>query len=279
MNKPIRLWYQSATRADAWGPYYKSLRRIVDEVKDAGTEIEIHGITGLGGLGKQMRYLDYLETGEILENVARAQREGFDAFLIGHFSDSGIREARELVDMPVLGLCESAIHIACIMGANFSLVAVNEKGAQRNIEKIEGYGLRDRLVAINRMQMNRTLDLNRGFTDRRARDRIVQQFLEAANANVEAGAEVVISSGGVVMALLAEAGVYQADRGTPILNGIVALVKMAEMSVKLNRIMGGTFVSKRLAYAPPGLDQINEIRKYYGAGVYPGIKGRPPRSK
>ncbi|MBI2293479.1 MAG: hypothetical protein HYU73_24755, partial [Betaproteobacteria bacterium] len=44
-------------------------------------------------------------------------------------------------------------------------------------------------------------------------------------------------------------------------------------AVKLDRIMGGKFTSKRLAYAPPGRDQIDEIRKYYG-DVYPTVKGK-----
>ena len=47
---------------------------------------------------------------------------------------------------------------------------------------------------------------------------------------------------------------------------------MGEMAVKLNRIMGGTFTSKRLQYAPPGPDQIAEIREYYGAHIYPTVK-------
>jgi hypothetical protein len=81
----------------------------------------------------------------------------------------------------------------------------------------------------------------------------------------------VIAAGGVVMALLAHAGVHQAGRGTPILNGITALAKMGEMAVKLDRITGGKFPSKRLSYAPPRADQIREIRKYYG-DVYPTVK-------
>jgi len=40
------------------------------------------------------------------------------------------------------------------------------------------------------------------------------------------------------------------------------LDKAGEMAGKLDRIMGGTFTSKRLQYAPPGPDQIAEIREY-----------------
>ena len=57
----------------------------------------------------------------MLKNVHRAVREGYDAFLIGNIADPGLREAREIADIPVLGLCESAMHVACMMGASFSL--------------------------------------------------------------------------------------------------------------------------------------------------------------
>ena len=97
------------------------------------------------------------------------------------------------------------------------------------------------------------------------------QFERAAKANAEAGAEVVIAAGGVVMALLAHAGIHEAA-GMPILNGITNLVKLGEMAVKTNRLMGGRFTSKRCTYAPPPPDQIAEFRKHYGADIYPTVK-------
>jgi allantoin racemase len=276
----MKLWYQSMSRQKAWGSYNEVLRRILNQIKDPDTEIEVHGITKIGGLADQFRYLEYLETGEVMENVQTAMRNGFDAFLIGNIGDPGIRECREIANIPVLGLCETSLHLACMMGANFSLVTINEKFTPRIVENVTRYQLDKRLAAVNRMKIDRINDLDAGFTDKQARDRIVKQFLKAADANVEQGAEVVIAAGGVVMALLADAGVHEASKGTPILNGIVALVKAGEMAVKLDRIMGGRFTSKRLQYAPPGTDQIDEIRKYYG-DVYPtvGGKGRKPAVK
>lgn len=267
----MKLWYQSMSREKAWGSYSKVLRKILDEIKDSGTEIEVHGITKIGGLADQYRYLEYLETGEVMQNVQTAVKRGFDAFLIGNIADPGIRECREIANIPVLGLCETSLHLACMMGANFSLVTINEKFTPRIVENVTRYGLERRLAAVSRMKIDRIADVDAGFTDQKARKRIIKQFLKAADANVERGAEVVIAAGGVVMALLAASGVCVASRGTPILNGVTALVKMGEMAAKLNRIMGGTFTSKRLQYAPPPSDQIDEIRKYYG-NVYPTVK-------
>ena len=269
----MKLWYQSMSRQKAWGHYNVALRRILDRVKDPDTEIEVHGITKRGGLADQFHYLDYLESGEVMENVQIATKRGFDAFLIGNIGDPGIHACREITTMPVLGLCETALHTACMMGQNFSLVTINEKFTPRIIDNVHRYKLERRLSAVNRMKIDRINDLDEGFTNAAARKRIFDQFMKAANANVEQGAEVIIAAGGVVMALLAEFGVHQAAKNTPILNGIVSLVKMGEAAVKMNRIMGGTFLSKRLYYAPPGTDQIDEIRKYYG-DVYPTVPGK-----
>jgi allantoin racemase len=258
------------SRQKAWGEYNAALQRILDSVRDPDTAIDVHGITKIGGTTPQFHYLDYLETGEVLANVQTAMRKGYDAFLIGNIGDPGLQAAREIATMPVLALGETSAHLACMMGRTFSLVTINDKFTQRIVDNIGHYGLSSRLAAVNRMKLERILHLDAGFRDPRLRKEIFRQFMEAADANIDAGAEVIVPAGGVVMALLADAGVHEAGRGTPILNGITALVKTAEAVVKINRIMGGTFTSKRLHYAPPTSDQIDEIRKYYG-DVYPSV--------
>ena len=82
------------------------------------------------------------------------------------------------------------------------------------------------------------------------------------------GAEVIIPAGGVVMTMLANAGVYEVD-GVPVLDGTIILTKMAEAAVKLHRLTG-TFTSKRMTYAPPGGHVLREVRAAYGPDIYPG---------
>ena len=203
----------------------------------------------------------------MLKNVHRAVREGYDAFLIGNIADPGLREAREIANIPVLGLCESAMHVACMMGANFSFVTINEKFTPRIVENVDRYGLRARFAGA--VAMRDRADDRSGPGLRQpgpAQARILAQFNAAARKNTEAGAEVVIAAGGVVMALLAHAGIHATEDGVPILNGITNLVKLGEAAVKLDRIMGGRFASKKCVYAPPPPDQIETFRKHYGAG-------------
>ncbi|MGE0419828.1 MAG: aspartate/glutamate racemase family protein, partial [Acetobacteraceae bacterium] len=208
------------TRQTEWGTYPQVLRAILDKVKDADTEIHVAGITEIGGVGDQFRYLEYLETGEVLKNVQRAVNEGFDAFLVGNIADPGLREAREIANIPVMGLCESAMHVACMMGANFSFVTINEKFTPRIVENVHRAGLRDRFAGANRMNVERLTDLAPAFDPGPARDVVMAQFNAAAKKNAEAGAEVVIAAGGGVLALLAHADSHETPDGVPILNGI-----------------------------------------------------------
>ncbi len=269
----MKLWYQSMSRQSAWTAYHDVLKNILNSIKDPDTEIEVHGITKIGGVASQYRYLEYLETGEVMENLQTAMKQGFDGFLIGNICDPGLYQCREITNIPVLGLCETSLHLACMMGANYSLVTINEKFTPRILENVARYKMEARLVGVKRMGVDRTQDLDSGFTNEEARKAHIKRFMDAADATIDMGAEVVIPAGGGVMTLLAHSGIYTASRGTPILNAITALVKMGEMAVKMDRIMGGNFTSKRLTYAPPGSDQIDEIRKYYG-DIYPTVKGK-----
>ena len=179
----MKIWYQSMSRFETkWKSYPKYLRRILDQVKDPDTEIEVHGITKIGGFADQYRYLEYLETGEVMENVHTAMARGFDAFLIGNIADPGLRECREIANFPVLGLCETSLHVACMMGANFSLVTINEKFTPRIVENVVHYGLKERLAAVNRMKVDRILNLDDGFENADVQRDLIGQFQAAAKA-------------------------------------------------------------------------------------------------
>jgi hypothetical protein len=64
------------------------------------------------------------------------------------------------------------------------------------------------------------------------------------------------------------AGVHRVD-GVPVVNGLIALTKMAEMAVRIGRLTGA-FTSKRMMYAPPSGTLLADIRAAYGDHVYPG---------
>ena len=263
----MKLWYQSLARQTESTPYGAMLRRVVDSACDPGTTVHIQGVGESAGIGVHYRFLEYHDTREVIYNAMQAEREGYDAFLIGNISDAGIREAREVVGIPVLGLCETSLHVACMMGANFSLVTISEKWTPRLLENVTRCGLEKRLVAVEPMNTS-PLDLKRCFVDPGHLKVILAQFNECAQRLLARGTEVIIPAGGDIIVFLADAGIFEFERA-PILNGIVELVKMGELAAKL-RQKTGRFTSKRGGYATPTGDFLERIRKHYGPEVYPG---------
>jgi Asp/Glu/hydantoin racemase len=260
----MKLWYQSLTRESAWPAYNKALAGILDAAKAPDTTIHIQGIRNRGGIGDQYRYLEFIETIEVLENARQAEKDGFDAFLIGNIADPGLRQAREAVMIPVVGLCETSVHTACQLGASFGVVTSNDKHRATIEENLARYRIDRRLSGIRLMNVERLVDLDRGFADKAAGDDLLSRFRIAADALVDDGAEVIIAGVGVVAALLAVNGVHNLAKGAVVLNGIVALLKLAEMIVQMERIAGQRLTSRRAAYGRPPAAQLAELRAAYG---------------
>jgi allantoin racemase len=135
-------------------------------------------------------------------------------------------------------------------------------------ENIVSTGLQTRLVSIDDMPVERGQVLDRVFEDKAVCDQVIDQFNEAARIGIGKGAETIIPAGGIVMTILAFAGVHRVG-DVPIVNGLIALTKMAEMAVRIRRLTGA-FTSKRMMYAPPSGTLLADIRAAYGDHVYPG---------
>ena len=118
------------------------------------------------------------------------------------------------------------------------------------------------------MKIERPGVFDLAFRDDEAKAEVVRQFAECARRSLEQGAEVLVPAGGSLMAVLADAGVHQID-SAPVLNGLIAVIKVAELAVAMRRITGH-FTSKHLIYAPPSGKLLDDVREAYGAQVYPG---------
>ena len=60
----------------------------------------------------------------VLEEVAKAKQEGFDGILISCFGDPGLKPARELTDLPVVGTAEAGMLFATALAQRFSVVTI-----------------------------------------------------------------------------------------------------------------------------------------------------------
>jgi allantoin racemase len=59
---------------------------------------------------------------DFLRKAQQAEAEGFDAVISNCFGDPGVKPARELLSIPVVGAAESSMHLAATLGQRFSVV-------------------------------------------------------------------------------------------------------------------------------------------------------------
>jgi allantoin racemase len=250
--------------------FHEGLEQHLRSVVDAGTEIEVHG-TKKGGLGEQFRVFQAIDMPDIIENVLKCKQakdanghKRYDAFVSLNSTDPALVEAREVLDIPVLGFLETTALMSCMMGKTFSLITPNPKFALSFEQKLKLYGLSERLTSIEAMNIPSLTDFRQGFIDPAAHQRIMNEFDAAARRAIAAGAEVLIPCGSHAV-LQARRALREID-GALIVDGLAMLIKMAETAVRLQKIMG-TVVSRKMLYQMPGADVLEKARQDYGIAL------------
>lgn len=155
-----------------------------------------------------------------------AERVGqFDAAVIAAFGDPGLGGARELMPVPVIGLAETAMLTACMLGRRFAIVSFATALGPWYRECVEYHGLTGRLAGINLLD-----GPFRDIGDVQAEKEALLIDL-AHRAIKQDGADVIILAG----APLAGLAQLVADRiPVPVIDGVAAAVKQAELLAQLN---------------------------------------------
>ena len=231
----MKIWYQSYVDYENGADYWDRLRpHLAESTMLPDTRIEVHGITPYDSYAHPL--VEFRCAREMICNAIRAEREGYDAFIVGHFQDAGLYEARSAVDIPVIALGESTMLHACQMGQRIGIVTINPRFIPWFHQQIGRYGLRDRITGVHAMTFEPGQMLAAYADDAKAEE--VRALFEAQGAPLVAGGtDVLIPGGGIPMLLFAQFRDHQIN-GAPVLNGIPITVKMAEMAVSLRRQTG-----------------------------------------
>ena len=158
----------------------------------------------------------------IIDGLRNAEAEGFDAAIVGCFSDPVLDAAREAVTIPVIGPGAAAVHLALQLGDRVSIVSPNDGDEGRSRAFMRGLGLEDRLASARGMGLS--VPELAG-----ANDAALDRIAAAAQACVdEDGAEVLIL-GCMSMAFLDPTPGLVSRLGIPVVNPVVAALKTAEL--------------------------------------------------
>ncbi len=157
-------------------------------------------------------------------DVLARESGGCDAAIIGASVDSGLRAAREMLAIPVLGLTESALHVACLAGGRFGAVTLSRRSAYPLREMIEGYGLLTRCGGMRAADAT-PHDLLANP------DRVADLIVAEARILIEQDMVDVVVLIGAVMAQMVPR--VQPHVPVPVIEGVSCAVTLAEAMVRL----------------------------------------------
>ena len=252
-SRPIRLWYQSFVHPTQQSPYIERLQAVLDAAAGPGIRFEVHGLDPPDHLFHPLT--EFRCAAQTIRHALEAERNGYDAFVIGHFQEPGLLEIRGAVDIPVIGLGEATLLAGLSMGRRLGLVTIDPVFIDWHERQIRAHGLDQRVAGVRALQMDLP-GFMRAFTDEATYAQVRAQFVEQVRPLVAAGAEVIIPAGGLPMLLFARERPFVIDDAL-VLNGIAVVAKAAEMALALQRLTGAV-VSRRGTYAKASAACVDE---------------------
>lgn len=221
-------------------------KEYINQYKRPDTEVSV---VSLGKGPHHVEYYSYeaLVIPEVLRLVKKAEREGYDAAVIGCFYDPGLHEAREISNIIVTAPCESSLHLAATLGNKFTIIVGRRKWIPIVEKNVTNYGLRDKLLSIKPVGL--------GVHEfRKDREETKKRLANIAREAVNEGAEVLILGCTALFGLFKE---LQESVGVPVIDPIIASLKYAELLVEIKRCTGWSH-SKVGEYEPPPEKEIKE---------------------
>lgn len=179
---------------------------------------------------------DALAAPEVIRLIRQAELDGYDGAVIACFGDPGLYAAREVVDIPVVGIAEAAMRTAGYLGRTYSIVTTLDRVVPHTRELSHRYGAAATCAGVHACQIP-VLALE---TDPAA----YRTILAACRLALDADGSDAIVLGCAGMADLCAK--LSADLGVPVIDGVAAATLEVEKLVRL-----GLRTSKRGEFAPP----------------------------
>jgi len=188
----------------------------------------------------------------ILEQIVRANKEGYDVIVIDCACDPILEAAREVSSIPVVGPRNTAFHLALTLGTRFGVVTVQGESLKKCIEHgVRKEGLESFCAGVNYLKIP-VLDISK--KPKAAQDAILKESRDL----IERGADVIVL-GCTALSHEVDLKPIMDELKIPIIDPWVVAVKSAFMLVE-----SGLSHSK-VAYPFPPKKDINEAPCIKGA--------------
>lgn len=274
----MRIWHQASGDLDKHIVYRDALQRHATKVCEPDTELKLFGLgpkdyiqgvnsssqgntpklTTSDTLGSA--YIYNLVYSKVIENARKAEREGYQAFVVGSFSEPFLTEIRSAVSIPVASIGEANYLLACSYGKFQAHISNVPTVARLVSSSAERYKLTGRVSGsyalgpdVDEVYMRESWHKPGAIIDR---------FTVLAKKAIEDGADVIIPTEGVLSQLLVDHDVSRIG-DVPIFDTMGIVWKYAELLARLkDRLNLG--VGRAWEYRIPQEDAVSVIRRAHG---------------
>ncbi|NBS74220.1 MAG: hypothetical protein EBT78_09325 [Betaproteobacteria bacterium] len=239
---PYKMWHQSMTELEGLGAYRDFLIAHANSMLGQSATVQVegvragsyHGRTPTSALGNAFVYHRVLD--QIIDNAIHAERNGFDAFVIGSFSEPFLREIRSAVNIPVIGILESSMLVSCSLGKKIAPIANAPEISFIVQSAVEKHGLQERV--LQSVSLDPPMHEAEMVAAGKPPKPVIEAFSRAAlNAITHHGADVIIPAE-AVLATLVIANQIKTLHGAPVVDVIAVAWRYAVMMIELKERCG-----------------------------------------
>lgn len=114
-SKPLKFWHQSMTELAGQGAYSRYLSSHAKKILGDEADVHIRGLKAGSYHGHALTealenaFVYYRVLDQVIDNAIQADREGYDAFVIGSFSEPYLREIRSAVNLSLVSVLEPSM--------------------------------------------------------------------------------------------------------------------------------------------------------------------------
>ncbi|WP_313343668.1 aspartate/glutamate racemase family protein [Sedimentibacter sp.] len=229
--------------------YDEKINRVLAEIKQPMNLVDVISLKK-GPEHLEYMYYEALVTPDILHIIKQAEKDGYDAAIIGCFYDLALFEAKELVDkMVIIAPAQASSYIAAMLGHKFSVIVTRDKCIPQMTDRMISYGMKEKLASFKSLG----LGVNELHTNEQNTFEIMKR--KAGEAIEQDGAEV------IVLGCTIQFGFYeklQRYLGVPVIDAVAASLKYAEYLAELKNRFNWIHSKKCCFESPP----IAEIKKW-----------------
>ena len=205
-----------------------------------------HSILTEGPASIESEFDEALSVPDTIRQTIEAEKAGANAVIIDCMGDPGLAACREVVSIPVLGPCQTSLHIAAMLGHRFSFITVLDRLRPMLDHIVAGYGLSGSYASFEAVNVP-VLDIGH---DKETLGRALAEKSIKAVKEDHAGAIVLGCTGFFGLTELIEKGLAEEGIHVPVLAPIPITVHVADALIKT-----GLSHSKHV-YPMPGQKEI-----------------------